>query len=179
MHETDEDLRALQALLDRSYSRAGAHLTRILTPQRRVPAGELVARLQGMCLLSVATVSASGVPVIGALDGIFHRGAFHFGSSPDSVRARHLRRRPAVSANHLPGEEFAVTVHGRAVPIDVRAPEGAGLRATLLEIYVPRYGTSWEHDFLDGGRGEVSNGVPCYWRIEPERMFSFRADPES
>ena len=155
MHETDEDLRVLQALLDRSYARAGAHLTRILTPERRVPAGELVARLQGMCLLSVATVSARG------------------------VRARHLRRRSAVSANHLPGEEFAVTVHGRAVPIDVRAPEGAGLRATLLEIYAPRYGTSWEHDFLDGGRGDVSNGVPCYWRIEPERMFSFRTDPES
>jgi hypothetical protein len=81
------------------------------------------------------------------------------------VRYRHIRARPDVSATHLPGEEFAVTVHGRAVFVDVREPEGAGLRQTLLEVYVPRYGPSWE-EFLDS--------IGVYARIEARRMFTFR-----
>jgi hypothetical protein len=164
MHETGDDLRALQDLLDRSYDSAGEHLRAIITPQRRVPADELVVRLTGMTLLTLATATADGRPIAGPVDGIFHRGAFHFGSSPDSVRFRHIRARPHVSATHLPGEEFAVTVHGRAVPIDVSSPEGAELRRTLLEVYVPRYGQEWE-EFLDSG--------PVYARIDAERMFSF------
>ena len=103
-------------------------------------------RLTGMCLLVVATVTADCRPIAGPLDGIFYRGAFHFGSSPDSVRFRHIRRRPYVSATHLPVEEFAVNVHGRAVELDIRSPQAAGFRQTLLEIYVPRYGPEWEGD---------------------------------
>ncbi|HTW07728.1 MAG TPA: hypothetical protein VME46_09465, partial [Acidimicrobiales bacterium] len=91
-------------------------------------------------------------------------GAFYFGSSPESVRFRHIRRRPYVSATHLPGEELAVTVHGRAVPVDVRSAEQAGFRQTLLDVYVPRYGPDWE-SFLDSG--------PVYARIEADRMFTF------
>jgi len=117
-----------------------------------------------MCLLVVATVTADGRPIGGPVDGIFYRGAFHFGSSPDSVRFRHIRSRPHVTATHLPAEEFAVTVHGRAVPIDVGADENAGFRRTLLEIYMPRYGTNWEQ-FLDSG--------VAYARIDAERMFAF------
>jgi hypothetical protein len=166
VHETPEDIRALQDLLDRSYDAAGAHLRRITTPERRVDAAALAERLTGMCLLVLATVTADGRPVNGPVDGIFYRGAFHFGSSPDSVRFRHIRRRPYVSATHLPAEEFAVNVHGRAVELDLRAPENAGFRQTLLDIYVPRYGADWETDFLDSG--------PVYARIEAEKMFSFQ-----
>ena len=61
-----------------------------------------------------------------------------FGSAPDSMRFRHIRARPAVSATHLPGEELSVTVHGRAVPVDVSS---GPVRQALLDIYVPRYGT--------------------------------------
>jgi hypothetical protein len=179
MHETDEDIASLQDLLDRSYDAAGAHLRRITTPERRVGAAALASRLSGMCLLALATSTADGRPIVGAVDSVFHRGAFHFGSAPDSVRARHLRARPALSATHLPGEEFAVTVHGRAVPVDVRAPEGAGLRETLLEVYVPRYGPEWVK-FLDGDDdGPDLGGAPQYWRIEAVRMFSFQMDPAS
>ena len=165
MHETDADLRALQDLLDRSHAAAGPHLRSIITPERRLDAAATCARLEGMRLLVLATVTADGRPLVGPVDGIFYRGAFHFGSSPDSVRFRHLRLRPAVSATHLPAEELAVTVHGRAVFIDLTAPEQAGFRQTLLDIYTPRYGAEWERDFLDSG--------PMYVRIEPERMFTF------
>jgi len=86
------------------------------------------------------------------------------------VRLRHIRARPQVSATHLPGEELAVTVHGRAVQVDVQGEEDAGLRRTLLDVYVPRYGAEWE-EFLDSG--------PVYARIEAERMFTFHAEPDA
>src|SRR4051794_24141437 len=164
MHETPDDLTALQALIDRSYANAGEHLLSIHTPERRLSAEQLAERLVGMTLLALATVTADNRPIVGPVDGIFYRGAFHFGSSPDSVRFRHIRTRPQVSATHLPGEELAVTAHGVALPIDVRAAEHAGFRQTLLDIYVPRYGADWEQ-FLDSG--------PVYARIDARRMYAF------
>ena len=160
MHETPADIRALQQLLDRSYERAGAHLRSIATPERRLGAEQLVEQLTGMCLLVVATVTRDCRPIAGPLDGIFYRGAFHFGTAPNSVRYRHLLARPQVSATHLPREEFAVNVHGRAVPVEI----AGGFRETLLEVYVPRYGADWEQ-FLDSG--------PVYMRIDADRMFTF------
>ena len=122
-----------------------------------------------MRLLTLCTVTADGRPVAGAVDGIFYRGAFHFGSSDVSVRFAHIRRRPQVSATHLPGEHFAVTVHGTATELDVADPAHAGFRRTLLETYLPRYGTGWEQ-FLDYGS--------VYARIDADRMFSFQMDQD-
>jgi nitroimidazol reductase NimA-like FMN-containing flavoprotein (pyridoxamine 5'-phosphate oxidase superfamily) len=170
VQESQVDLAALQDLLDNSYASAGAHLLSIHTPERRLSAGEVAQRLTGMCLLSLATVTADCRPIVGPVDGVFYRGAFHFGSSPDSFRFRHIRARPRVSATHLPGEELAVTVHGRAVPIDVASEENVGFRRALLEIYVPRYGPRWE-EFLDSG--------PVDARIDAERMFTFSMPPGS
>ena len=166
MYETPGDIAALQDLLDRSYEQAGEHLRGITTPERRMSAEQVAERLNGMCLLALATVTADGRPIVGAVDGIFFRGAFHFGSSPRSVRFRHIRARPHVSATHLPGEEMAVTVHGRAAFVDVS--RGEPFRQALLDVYVPRYGEEWE-EFLDSG--------PLYARIDADKMFTFRMDP--
>jgi uncharacterized pyridoxamine 5'-phosphate oxidase family protein len=160
VHETPEDLERLQALIDRSYAAAGRHLLDIHTPERRLTAEQVAERLTGMCLLSLATVTADGRPIVGPVDGIFFRGAFHFGSAPNSVRFRHIRRRPQVSATYLPGEELAVTVHGRATIVPVEGD----FRQTILDVYGPRYGAEWEQ-FLDSG--------PMYARIDAERMFTF------
>jgi nitroimidazol reductase NimA-like FMN-containing flavoprotein (pyridoxamine 5'-phosphate oxidase superfamily) len=168
VHETLTDLDALQDLLDRSYAAAGRHLLSIITPERRLDAKQVADRLTGMCLLALATATADGRPIIGPVDGIFFRGAFHFGSSPDSVRFRHIRNRPHVSATHMPREEFAVTVHGRAVPLDIHSEAAAEFRQALLEIYLPRYGPQWE-DFLNSG--------PLYARIDADRMFTFCMAP--
>jgi Pyridoxamine 5'-phosphate oxidase len=165
MRETAEDLAALQELLDSSYARAGAHMLRIHTPERRLTAKQVAERLTGMRLLALATVTADGRPIVGPVDGIFLHGAFHFGSSPDSIRFRHIRARPYVSATHLPGEELGITVHGRAVPVDVSSGE---LRDVLMEIYLPRYGDDWLK-ILDGGA--------VYARIEADRMFTFHMEP--
>jgi hypothetical protein len=161
VHETPEDIAALQALLDRSYAAAGEHLLRIHTPERRLNAEQIAERLTGMTLLTLATVTADGRPIAGPVDGVFFRGAFHFGSAPDSLRFRHIRVRPQVSATYLPGEQLGITVHGRAEPVDVSS---GAFRQALLDVYMPRYGEGWEK-FLDSG--------PVYARIEAERMYAF------
>jgi hypothetical protein len=169
VQESPDDIVALQQLLDHSYASAGGHLLSIHTPERRLSAQQVAERLTGMRLLALATVTAAGRPVVGPVDGIFYRGAFHFGSAPDSLRFRHIRARPHVSATHLPGEELAVTVHGQAVPIDIRDRRSAGFRQVLLDVYVPRYGEEWA-EFLDSG--------PVYARVDAERMFAFCLDTQ-
>ena len=164
MNETPEDLQRLQTLLDESYAAAGPHLREVISPERRLDAVALADRLDGMKLLVLATVTSDGRPINGPVDGIFYRGSFYFGSSPESIRFRHIRQRPAVSATHLDGEEFSVTVHGVATEIDMKSAEQAGFRRTLLDIYVPRYGEQWEQ-FIDSG--------PVYARIDATRIFTF------
>jgi hypothetical protein len=166
VHETDEDIARLQILLDESDERAGQHLREVITSERRLGARATCDRLSGMRLLALATVSSDGRPFVGPVDGIFFRGSFHFSSSTDSLRVRHLRVRPFVSATHLPGEEFAVTVHGRAEILDVVAPEHAQLRRTILDIYTPIYGEEWS-EFLE------SNVLV---RINATRMFTFHLE---
>jgi uncharacterized pyridoxamine 5'-phosphate oxidase family protein len=165
VYESEEDLAELQALLDRSYGAAGPHLLSIHTPERRVDARQLAERLQGMCLLALATVTADNRPVVGPVDGIFFRGSFYFGSATDSLRLRHIAQRPQVSATHLPGEHFAVTVHGQAEPVDLTDDQSAEFKQTLLGIYVPRYGADWQ-EFMKSSR---------YMRIVARRMFAFAA----
>lgn len=167
MYETAGDLAELQELLDRSAAGAGPHLRRVVTDEYRLSAVEVAAQLTGMRLLALATVTSDGRPLVGPVVGIFYRGAFYFGSAPDSVRFRHLRRRPPVSATHLPGEELA-TVHGGAVEIDIGSDEQAGYRRALLDIYLPRYGAEWEA-LLD---------ERCFARIDAERMFTFHMAAE-
>ena len=165
MDESPAELEELQSLLDRSYAGGGAHLLSIHTPERRLTAEQLAARLTGMRLLVLATATRDGRPITGPVDGIFFRGAFYFGSGADSVRFRHLAERPHVSATHLPAEEWSVTVHGTATRIDLGGPEHARFRQALIDIYVPKYGEDWVTTFLDDG--------PVYARIDATKMFAF------
>lgn len=164
MYETPEDLTALQQLLDRSQAGAGAHLADIMTPERWLSAEALTAKLQGMCLLSLATVTADHRPLVGAVDAFFIRGAFCFGSSPTSVRARHIAARPQVSAVHLPGEHLSVTVHGRAIGIDWAGDDP--FARPLLDALRDAYG--------EGNFGD--QGLP-YWRIDADKLFVFHMEP--
>src|SRR5580700_6146722 len=137
MLETPEELRHLQDLLDASMASAGPHLRGIVSDERRLGAGDLVDRLQGMRLLVLATVTADGRPLAGPVDGYFLHGTFWFSSGRDSVRMRHLAARPAVSATYLPCEYLSVTVHGRAELFDVNDPARPELRQAMLDHYLP------------------------------------------
>ncbi len=167
MQESPDDLTDLQALLDRSYATAGSHLQSIHEPRWRLTGADVVERLQGMVLLVLATSTRDGRPLTGAVDGFFVRGRFCFGSSPDSLRFRHLAARPDVSATHLPGEELGITVHGKARVVDFEDDEdamGPAIRQACLE----QYGEDW----LDWG------DEAAYAVIEPDKMFTFHLDPD-
>lgn len=163
MHETNDEVARLQTLLDESHASMGTYMRSILSPERRLTATELIQRLRGMKLLALATVNGRGEPRVGPVDSHFYRGAFWFGSAPDSVRFRHIRVRPAVSATHLDGEAFSVTVHGEAVIVDLDEQEHAGFRDVLIDTY----GESWWD--------EVGTSA-LFARIDAHRMYTYAND---
>lgn len=157
MRETEADLTWMQELLDRTYGAAGSHLREIHTDEARVTARDLVERLDGMQVLVVATVTADGRPLTGPVDGFLYRGRWHFGTSPDAFRARHLARSPAISATHVRGEQLVVTAHGRARRADLRGDD-----AGFAEVLRDQYGADWD----DWGSASP------YFVIEPDRMYA-------
>ncbi len=165
MLETPEEIEGLQDLLDRSAVGAGPHMSAIIGPERRVSAVRLCEILRGMRLLTVATVTADGRPLCGPVDGYFLHGSFWFSSGWDAVRIRHLGVRPAVTACYLPGEELAVTVHGRAELFHVSDPARGELRQAMLDHYLPLQGQAFQ-DWLD--RDDVAGA-----RIEADKMFTY------
>ena len=119
-----------------------------------------------MCLLVLATATADGRPLAGPVDGYFLHGTFWFSSGTRSVRMRHLAARPAVSATHLPGEELAVTVHGRAersLRWTTRRAPSCGRRCS----------TSTCRSKGRPSKSGSTTPTPMAARIEPEKMFTF------
>ena len=168
MLETPEELDSLQQILDRSAAGAGPHLRDIITDDRRLSAAQLSEKLQGMRLLVVATVTADGRPLAGPVDGYLLHGSFYFSSGRNSVRMRHLAARPAVSATYLPGEELAVTVHGRSELFDINDPSRTGLRQAMLGHYLPLQGPAFE-TWLD-----QADAVGA--RVAADKIFTFSMD---
>lgn len=166
MHETPAQIDALQRLLDQSDAQAGAHLRSVITGDRRLRATQLCQLLQGMRLLVVATVTGDGRPLVGPVDGYLLHGSFYFSSARNSVRMRHLAARPAVSFTHLPGEELAVTVHGRVELFDVSSDEHPELRQAMLNFYLPKQGPAF--------RTWLDKENPVGARVIAEKMFTFR-----
>ena len=165
--ETPEEIDRLQGLLDRSAAAAGAHLRDIITDDRRLSAAQVCERLQGMRLLVVATVTSDGRPLAGPVDGYLLHGSFYFSSGRNSVRMRHLAARPAVSATYLPGEELAVTVHGRAELFELPDAAHGELRQAMLDHYLPLQGPAFE-TWLN-----QTDSVAA--RIAADKMFTFAA----
>jgi hypothetical protein len=170
VHETPDDLAALQQLLDDSAAAGGPHLTGIIGAERRLTASQLCERMTGMRLLSVATVTADGRPLAGAVDGYLLHGAWYFSSGRDSVRMTHLRTRPAVSAVHLPDESLQVSAHGHVELFEFSDPaHGALLRQAMLDHYLPLQGPSFE-EWIDSSDEAIGA------RIVATKIFTFHLE---
>lgn len=166
MHETPGELAALQDLIDGSFAVAGRHTTSIITPERRLSAEEIVAYLQGVKHLALATVTSAGEPRVGPVDGLFLHGRFWFSTSSDAWRIKHLESRPAVSATHFVGDDLAVTVHGTAHIVAGATPEADALRPYWEAVY-------------DGGSPERWVPEPSmarYVGIDATRMLTYCFD---
>jgi len=113
-----------------------------------------------MTLLSLATVNSRCEPIMGPVDGVFYRRNLWFGSAGNSLRFRHIRARPQVSATHTRGEDLVVTVHGKAIEIDKGSGDYEDFKECLREVY----GNDWD----SWGYWETA---PYAW-IEPRVMFA-------
>lgn len=133
--ETSEELDVVDALLAASFDRAGDHLTSIITPERRLTAVDLARYLVGTRHLVVATVTAAGEPRCSAVDGLFLHGRFWFTTSSESVKARHLQHRHALSGAHVVGDDVGIFVHGNARIVRGGPGEADALRHYWTEIY--------------------------------------------
>lgn len=163
MLETAAELSELQATLDASRAQATDHLRGIINERRTLRATEVVGLLTGMRTLSVATVTSNGEPRISAVDGHLLHARWVFSTSVTSAKARHIRRRPAVSASYLEGEELGVFTHGQAFRITEDEPD---FQATLDHL-TDHYGSS-----------PLSWGDTALYRLRPSWMvgYAFRRD---
>ena len=147
MHETSQEIEALQVLLDRSYESAGEHLLSIHNPKWRMSAREICSHLVKVCVLDLATVNASGNSRVAPVDGLFLGGRFWFGSSHKSQRFRHIRGNPNISAAYTKGEEVSILIHGIAHEIDTTRScergDATGSNAPLAAQLQPERGDTW------------------------------------
>ena len=130
----------LQQAIDNSYEAAGPHLLSIFRPEMRSSAENLARSLTGVFVINLATVTASGEPLVAPVDGLFYRDRLWFGLPPRSLRARLVRARSAVSATHMVGELTEVggrclIVHGIAEEVRFGHPLNEGYATYALGIY--------------------------------------------
>jgi general stress protein 26 len=135
MFETDDELETLDDLLARSFAGGGGHLTGIISEDRRLSARDLVRYLQGVRHFVVATVTESGEPRCSAVDGLFLHGHLWFTTSGDSLKAKHLEKRSALSAAHVVGDDVGVFIHGHALVMQGGPGDADALRHYWTEIY--------------------------------------------
>jgi len=145
MYETREEIDRLQELLDGSRRKSTSHLQEIIAGEHALSAEALLPHLDGMRVVSLATVTAKGEPRISAVDGHFIHGFWTFGTDGRSAKARHLAMRPAVSAAYIDGERIGFFTHGTVAPLDDADP----LLPEIIEHWTRHYGTdprTWGED---------------------------------
>ena len=146
--------------------RPGPHMRSILVPQRWVTAEQLCQRMQGMC-------ACSWWPRLRLMADLWSVQSTDTCCTGRSTSVREETRSafatcrlvlPSVRG-YLPGEEFAVTVHGRAELFELSDPARGELRQAMLNHYLPLQGPSFE-EWLDQ---EDAMGA----RIVAEKVFTF------
>jgi hypothetical protein len=168
VQETEAELDELDALLDRSLSAATDHLRSIIRPgERTLTARQLAGVLSGMCVLTLATVTAKGEPRVSAVDGHFLHGRWIFSTDRSSAKARHLARRPAASVAHLRGEELGVFTHGTAELLNPAAAPADPEFDSILEYLTAHYDSS-----------PLSWGDVVLYRLRPHWMVAFASRPQ-
>jgi hypothetical protein len=164
MRETPEDAARLEAVLRQSIARAGPFLrSSFEMPEHSLSARQLIAYLQGVQTVALATVTAKGEPRVAPIGAIFYRGTFYIPTTAEAARTRHIARRPAVSLTLFAGDGLAIIVHGRAVIVRPDNPDFAPIE----EIQRESRGTSVR---------EWGDGV--YLRIEADTCYTYARDPD-
>jgi uncharacterized pyridoxamine 5'-phosphate oxidase family protein len=165
MYESENDIEALQTLIDRTFSHAKPHLAGIVKPERRLSARQIVRYLQGTKHVAFATVNERGEPRVAPLDGVFIRGQLTVSTGGQAARLKHLRANPACSAAHFDGDTIGIVIHGHATIIG-RDDEGV---EAIEPIWREIYGSS---------PFEWGDGV-AFMRVEASSMWGYASEPGS
>jgi uncharacterized pyridoxamine 5'-phosphate oxidase family protein len=165
MFETENEIRELQALMDRTIAHANPHLLGIVKPERQLNARQVVRYLQGTKHVAFATVNERGEPRVAPLDGVFVHGRFTVSTGGRAARLKHLRANPACSATYMDGDTIGIVVHGHATIIG-QGNEGAD---ELVPVWRDIYGSSP----FEWGEGVV------FMRLEPTSMWAYAFHPEN
>ena len=164
MRETAAELKALQALIDRSHKRTKPHMRSIIHPGKySLSATQVVKLLDGMKTVAVAAPAPNGDPLVGPMDGWFLHGKFFFSSSGDSIRIKGLRKRPRASIAYFEGEKFLINAHGHAELMFSEHPDVKEIDA----VFRAHYGGS-AFDWSDEG---------VYVRLDADRFFTYSRTP--
>ncbi len=160
MRESATELEELQALLDSSVSQATPFLRRSFEmPARSLSAVQLVARLTGRLVVSLATVSAGGEPRVAPIGALFVHGCFWVPTVAEAARARHVSRRPSVSVTYYEGVDFAVIAHGRAEVVGMSDARFDAVDSLLVSM---------------GGQSPTEwSGTAVYLRVAAEVVYTY------
>lgn len=163
MRETDADIERLQRLMDDTITHAGAHMTSIVAPEKRLRASQLVRYLEGIKYVAFGSVTPGGDPRVSPLDSLFVRGRFTLSTDTSAERVTNLRSNPACSLVHMVNDGIAIVVHGTAewIPRDHR-----------------------DHDEIHSIWSAVYQSDPYTWgdeivlfRAEPAAMWAYAQRP--
>jgi Pyridoxamine 5'-phosphate oxidase len=162
--ESNQEIAALQNLLDKSMDNAGGHIGTIFDQGHRLSARQVCVYLQGVKQVAAATVSSRGEPRNAPIDAVFFHGKFHLSTDAKSLRARHLAKRPAISLTYFESADPVIIVHGSAEFVRRDSPDFGTLDSQWQKTY---------------GRGvtELSEGV-MFIRVEPRIMLAYSHNPQ-
>lgn len=171
MRETPSEIESLQELLDASDANAGEHLRSIFGGANRLSATDLIAKLDGIFEIHLATLARDGSPLVAPIDAIFLHGKVFLGVPSSAVRSPLLRRDARVSASYT-DDSFGLIVHGDAVEISEASDAGQEFLEVARELYVAIYGPGWI-TFHEQRKRDKPGRDWSGW-INPRAMFAKR-----
>jgi uncharacterized pyridoxamine 5'-phosphate oxidase family protein len=126
MHETAEDLAALQELLNRSLAgQKSPNMKELFPVKYALTANEIAALLPETVEVAMATVTPKCKPRVTPVDVFFFRGKFYHPADVGALRLSYLRSNPSVSLTYFDRDGNAIIVHGTVAFINQQHPEFA------------------------------------------------------
>ena len=105
----------------------------IQVEDHRLSAEKVIEQLNGVCICDLATVGASGTPIVAPVDMLFAHGQAFVNTGRDSIRIRHIQGNPKVSLARTLEAELSILIHGIATIIDTE--EYYSLHNLCIEHY--------------------------------------------
>ncbi len=163
MRENITEIEFLQRLMDETLVDISPHMAGIVSPDKRLRAGQVVRYLDGVKYVAFGSVTPAGEPRVSPLDSVFVRGRFTLSTDSSTARVANLRHNPACSLVHMRGDAVAIVVHGRAEWITRDHADHDEIHSIWTSAY--------DSDPYSWGKDIV------FFRAEPAAMWAYAQRP--